>query len=423
LDNITVSSVVLHPVPVITLREHQSLAEETMSSNSVGKVILPTGGGKTMVFIKNTIEQFKKEEPQTVCVVAPRILLSIQLASEYAEYIDNAQCVHVHSGSNLRYYRTTKTEDLEQWYNIHRDSHKLIFTSYNSLKKITNSNIKIDTYHFDECHNSVKKTFFPHVVDAVNSAEKKYFFTATPKNSKIPEKKPGMNISEVYGDTICDVPMTDMVDRGFILPPHIIKKRVDLNENIDQMNRDIIVQTIEDDSPQKIIVSVRSTKYILSLLSETDFVDTMKDMDYHILHITAAHGAYIDGKSVKRNQFFRTLTEWGNDPDVKFVLLNYSIMGEGMNIPGLDTIIFLRNMDVINVSQTVGRVVRISKEDSMRIMAGSLVPGEFENYVKPHGKVVLPVYDDYSERVANLVESVVYKSFVLGQTVTAEIEK
>ncbi len=407
----------------IILRPHQKSALNAMENNDIGKVILPTGAGKSIIFIKNTIEQFSSEIPQTVCVVAPRILLACQLSQDYEKHIFNAKFLHVHSGSRLKHYRTTNPEDIKDWHNIHSNHHKIIFTSYNSLKKVVESNIQVDTYHFDECHNSVKKNFFPHIEDAVRTADKKYFFTATPKNSKIPRKKPGMNITEVYGNNICNVPMTKMIDGGFVVPPLVIRKEVDSENNIDEQNCSVIISTIDEENPSKILISAKSTKSIISLITETDFSQQLKDRGYSLLHITSMHGAYIDGKKVKRDEFFRTLNEWGSDDSKKFVLLNYSILSEGINCNGLDAVIFLRNMDVISMCQTIGRVIRLHKEDSDKISSGTLKVGDYKKYIKPYGMVILPSYDDYSKKVAAAVESVIYKSFVMGETVEAEIEK
>jgi superfamily II DNA or RNA helicase len=408
----------------IILRPHQEDALSSMEENDLGKIILPTGAGKSIVFIKNTIEQFKSDIPQTVCVVAPRLLLAVQLSADYEKHISNAKYMHVHSGSiPIKHYRTTKTQDLEEWHNIHKNHHKLIFTSYNSLKKITESNIKVDVYHFDECHNSTKRSFFPHIEDAVKKADKKYFFTATPKNSAIPTKKPGMNITEVYGNNICQIPMTEMIDGGYVLPPLVVKKEVDVEESIDEMNNNLILSTLDEEGPKKVLIAAKSTKSIISLITETDFSSQVKERGYHLMHITAMHGAYIDGKQVKRDLFFQTLNEWGSDDSKKFVLLNYSILSEGINVSGLDAVIFMRNQGVIEMCQTIGRVIRLHKEDADRIASGELQVGDYRNYKKPHGLVVLPISDDKSKVIANAVESVIFKSFIKGEIISQEIEK
>jgi superfamily II DNA or RNA helicase len=411
------------PMTSIILRPHQQNAIHSMNVNDTGKIILPTGAGKSIVFIQNTLEQFQSSTPQTVCVVAPRILLAVQLSADYEKHIDNARFIHVHSGSCLRQYRTTNIQDIQEWHNIHKDHHKLIFTSYNSLKKVTESKIKVDTYIFDECHNSVKKNFFPHIEDAVNQPNKKYFFTATPKNSAIPNKKPGMNITEVYGRDICKASMPEMVDGGYVLPPLVVKKEVDIEENVDEMNNNLILKTLDEDAPKKVLISAKSTRSIINLITETDFVSQTKDRGYSVLHITSMHGAFIDGREVKRDVFFRTLNEWGNDDSKKFVLLNYSILSEGISICGIDCVIFMRNMDVITTLQTIGRVIRLHKEDSNRIASGELQVGDYKNYKKPYGIVVLPISDNKSKVIAGAVETVIHKSFVCGEIVTQEIVK
>jgi superfamily II DNA or RNA helicase len=411
------------PMTSIILRPHQQNAIHSMSVNDTGKIILPTGAGKSIVFIQNTIEQFQSSTPQTVCVVAPRILLAVQLSADYEKHIDNAKFIHVHSGSCLRHYRTTNIQDIQEWHNLHKNHHKLIFTSYNSLKKITQSNIKVNTYNFDECHNSTKRSFFPHIEDAVKQADKKYFFTATPKNSAIPNKKPGMNMTEVYGHDICKVPMTQMVDSGYVLPPLVVKKEVDVEESIDEMNNNLILKTLDEDAPKKVLISAKSTKSIISLITETDFVSQTKDRGYSVLHITSMHGAFIDGREVKRDVFFKTLNEWGNDDSKKFVLLNYSILSEGINVNSLDCVIFMRNMDVITTLQTIGRVIRLHKEDADRIATGELRVGDYKNYKKPYGLVVLPISDQKSKVIAGAVETVIHKSFIMGEVVSQEILK
>ena len=45
-----------------------------------------------------------------------------------------------------------------------------------------------------------------------------YFFTASPKHS-LTDAKPGMNNTDVYGEVICEVPTTEMISEGYIVPP------------------------------------------------------------------------------------------------------------------------------------------------------------------------------------------------------------
>ena len=66
------------------LRPHQQRALDAFVSHTKGQVIIPTGGGKTLVAIKDAQRQFE-EGNNTIVVVAPRILLAHQLCAEFLE--------------------------------------------------------------------------------------------------------------------------------------------------------------------------------------------------------------------------------------------------------------------------------------------------------------------------------------------------
>ena len=38
--------------------------------------------------------------------------------------------------------------------------------------------------------------------------------------------------------------------------------------------------------------------------------------------------------------------------------MHHSILSEGMNVKGLEAVFFMRNMDYIGISQSIGRVIR-----------------------------------------------------------------
>ena len=91
----------------IKLRPHQERGDVAMQQHNLGQLIYPTGGGKTLNMIMDAVRQFQSTTPQTIVVVAPRILLAEQLSSEFLEFITNAAVFHCHSGdvqqiTNLR---------------------------------------------------------------------------------------------------------------------------------------------------------------------------------------------------------------------------------------------------------------------------------------------------------------------------------
>jgi DNA polymerase/3'-5' exonuclease PolX len=55
---------------------------------------------------------------------------------------------------------TTNPDVIYDWAVQTTTRHRLIFTTYNSLNRIQESGIDVDTIYFDEAHNSVQRHFF-----------------------------------------------------------------------------------------------------------------------------------------------------------------------------------------------------------------------------------------------------------------------
>ena len=96
------------------LRDHQTEITNLMQQKC-GQVLVPTGGGKTMCMIVDAKWRFSMPIPQTIIVVAPRILLAQQLCEEFLEQIDNVEVLHVHSGET-NYKTTTNPKEIQEWH-------------------------------------------------------------------------------------------------------------------------------------------------------------------------------------------------------------------------------------------------------------------------------------------------------------------
>ncbi len=391
---------------MITLRPHQSRAVAAMQKHNKGQVIVPTGGGKTLKMIYDCLRQFQSETPQIVVVVAPRILLAEQLSSEFLEHITTAAVLHVHSGET-HHVSTTKPAEIRAWVDTHNSRHKLIFTTYNSLQRLVDSEVDADTIYFDEAHNSVQRHFFAATEHFSANARRCYFFTATPKHS-ITMSKPGMNLPEVYGQVICQVPAPELVDGGYILPPKVVVKQLPMVQDrqvIFERDADNLLETIDEQNIKKILVCARTTKQIVGLISESDFCSQLQQRGYSWMMITSKTGAVIDGKKVDREKFFDTLNAWGKDSTKKFVVLHHSILSEGINVSGLEAVLFMRNMDYIGISQTIGRVIRLGDE------------------TKKFGLVCVPVYDKVGISTSRKVQAVVDTIFHKGEPAVSVIKR
>jgi superfamily II DNA or RNA helicase len=387
---------------VFQLRPHQQRALDALAKYLRGQVIIPTGGGKTNVAIFDAMREFLKDTPQTIVVVAPRILLAEQLSSEFLEFITNAQVLHVHSGET-HHFSSTRPNVIRAWHEQAK-GHKLIFTTYNSLQRLQQADIPVNTIYFDEAHNSVQRHFFPATEHFSSAADRCYFFTATRRTSAT-ISKPGMNDVAVYGDVIYRVAAPKLVNEGYILPPVIKAKKFEvLKANEISADRDCnnIVETLQENNTSKVLVCVKSARQLINLMSQTDFATQLNDMGYSYLYITSKTGAIVDGQKVNREVFFDTLNAWGKDPNKKFVCLHRSILSEGISVNGLESVIFLRNMDVIEMIQTIGRVLRTAPN-------------------KTYGLCVVPVYSQVGiateKRMQNVVDTVFGRGEMLDSVV------
>ena len=121
--------------------------------------------------------------------------------------------------------------------------------------------------------------------------------------------------------------------------------------------------------------------------------------------ITSKTGAIIDGQKVNREQFFETLNAWGKDSDKKFVVIHHSILSEGINVSGLEAVLFMRSMDYIGISQSIGRVIRLGDAQ------------------KTFGLVCVPVYDKVGISTSKKVQAVVDTIFHKGEPAISVVKR
>ena len=378
-----------------------------MWQNDKGQVIIPTGGGKTICMIDDAITNMEvRHHGQTFVVVAPRILLAEQLCKEFLELLSpghNAHVMHVHSG-DVEFFHTTNPEQIHLFANTARTAGEncIIFTTYHSLHKVQAADIEVNTIYFDEAHNSVQRNFFPATEHFSTDADRCYFFTATPKHS-VTVFKPGMNDTAVYGNVICNVPAPQLVEEGYILPPKVVVKTLPQGD-FKLSDSENLLQTLDEQSVNKVLVAARSTKQIVRLVGESDFCMQLQERGYNWMYITSKTGAIINGKKVSREQFFKTLNQWGED-DTRFVIMHHSILSEGINVKGLEAVLFMRNMDYFGISQSIGRVIRLGKRH------------------KTFGLVCVPVYDKVGIGTARSVQAVVDTVFEQGEPAISVVRR
>ena len=369
-----------------------------MSRYQKGCVYVPTGGGKTICMISDAISQFSRPN-KTIVVVSPRILLTQQLSTDFLELLQSVQVLHVHSG-DTSHTSTTDKREIFNWTVNNWNSNKIIFTTYHSLHRIQESGIPVDTIYFDEAHNSVQKHF--HTATkffATTNNRRCFFFTATPRISNSDEEV-GMNNEYVYGKVLEQVPAPELVNKGYILPPKVVIKQLEMirdREATCEDDADNILATIDEQNVNKILICARRTEQITNMVSDSKLTTELYARGYNWMYITAKTGAVINGIKVKRDEFFATLSQWGKESDRKFIVMHHSILSEGVNVAGLEAALLLRNMDFITISQTIGRVIRKGGEN------------------KQFGIVCVPIYDKVGISTSKSVNAVVDTIFNRGE--------
>ena len=407
----------------LSLRPHQSSALNVMKEKDCGQIIVPTGGGKTYIMIQDCINDVNSE---LTVIVAPRILLAQQLCDDFIQLMGdkvspNLNMFHAHSG-RTKHLSSTKPEEIKAWVD-NTPNRKLLFTTYHSLSKVVESGINIGTIYYDEAHNGTAKSFNISVSACKQIASRCYYFTATPKISNKHDR--GMNNVNIWGEILLDVDARDLIKCGSIIPPNVQSFPIDthFSKYNAHAHHSLTVKdfakSINNYDGAKVLVSVPSSRILNKMLGHTKLLSQLKDMGYDVLHITSKYGAYVNQTKVNRTTFFNTLKEWGCQTARKFIIFHYSILSEGINVSGLSHTLLLRNLNIVEMAQTIGRVIRLHKEDQQNIFSGLIPCGEYSLYRKSSGNCVIPTHKNYGTKTINRIKRVVNDIFTEGHHTTA----
>ena len=389
-----------------------------MQDDNMGQIIVPTGGGKTYIMIQDCIKHL---DNNVTVIVAPRILLAQQLCDDFIQSIDqDLNVFHTHSG-RTKFPSSTKPDEIAEF--VNNNDHAIIFTTYHSLSKVVDSGINIDNIYFDEAHNGTARSFFISVSACSQIASRCYYFTATPKISYKHDR--GMNNVSIWGKILIDVDARDLIKCGSIIPPTIQSFPVDLHfsKYNAHAHHSLTVQSflksITNYDGAKVLVSVPSSRILNKMIGQTKLLSELKELGYDVLHITSKYGAYVNQTKVNRTTFFNTLKEWGCETARKIIIFHYSILSEGINVNGLSHTLLLRNLNIVEMAQTIGRVIRLHKEDQQNIFNGLIPAGVLNLYRKSTGNCVIPTHKNYGTKTINRIQRVTNDIFTEGHHTTA----
>jgi len=400
---------------------YQDRILKAIRENPKGILVAGTGAGKSYTMGWSIRERIAAGD-SVIVVVAPRILLAQQLFKSIDSLIGKSatfQHLFVYSGEAIQreeevltseqildvHFSTTSIHEIqEEKERADRNNVPLILmTTYHSLDRIIESGIPIDTVYLDEVHNAVSLEFSKPVRQLSEVAGRMYSYTATPKKTDSAKGR-GNNNQEVYGKIICEVTAKELIEAGAIVPPKINYLYSKINaSDVDNVSltREIVKQTFEHYEEchshlnHKILFACDGTETIHQLQTQTDLVKWAQQNNIDTFITTSNYGDWVNGVQLKsRKEFLERLQKYGGDPNRKIAILHYSILSEGIDVPGLTGCVPLRNMNPITLTQTIGRVLRMLPVDRRAISEGLVKAGDTDSYVKGYGLVTVPIHKD-----------------------------
>lgn len=443
------------PIPVKELRKFQRNAVKACKGQKRGRVVLPTGTGKTLIEAA-LIEEAIKSKRSSVCVISsPRIILTYQHIDEISEYLISrgieAQYLNLNSG-NLDEDRikemmmrqgmitrdipsTTNPNDVNAAYKECQKSGLplIIGATYHSFPKMGLTNVPIQLKIADEAHNIVssigrfseeaKKDY--HKVPA----EQAIFATATqafsPTDEGNTDEGDGMQNKKVFGPLLFRVTPKEMIDAGEIVPPYLhiaeitagtIKKhqeklKIEDVHDIDNPEVDAIVvmecfEKLKEQhekysaDPEKMgtkMLVVFKGQQAFSYFFNSAMVQRWSlQNNIQLVGMTSDSGAYLNGERVlAQDRSFKEkfMCHLNTAPDsTQMIIGHIDMLGEGMNIPTLLGVLPLRDLGEIKSAQTLGRAMRLFGPDRRDFYEGRTKVGDREKMIKPFAWVIIPRY-------------------------------
>ena len=88
-------------------------------------------------------------------------------------------------------------------------------------------------------------------------------------------------------------------------------------------------------------------------------MDWCKTEEITVFAVSSAHGSNIDNQFADRNTFLKKLKSHTG----KAIVLHINILTEGIDVPDITGVMFIRNMGLTRFLQSLGRATRVLKED------------------------------------------------------------
>lgn len=409
-------------------RQHQLEALIAAHQADKGQIISPCGTGKTRVqislHVQGMIDLLNDFEYGVFVIASHRLSLNRQLLDQLIDvavrcglpfdilYLGsdhrtdlNKYYVKYHSigykPEVSRHLISTNAKEIEAFVQQSRDLFRnvIIASTYDSFATLKNIGT-INLLTADESHNTIQRDFTHNLSLVKDNILKQYYFTAT---RKVAGETGGMNDVQFYGPVLIDISPKDMLQRGEITCPklHVIDGKDDQTTNTG--NTDMLVKnTLEayqkhrvmvkqysvspDSLGAKLLVGCNSIEEMERIYKD-DVLKALLEGQVQVFAISS-DGCYANWEHCSKEQFFTQLNAL---PDTQEALIfNVDMLTEGIDLPSITGVMPLRNLGLTKLIQMVGRALRLNLLDRTKLYGDTLIPGDYQQYVKPYGYVIIP---------------------------------
>ena len=374
-------------------KEHQlnaiNSAQIYFQNHNRGKLIMACGTGKTYTSLKIAEKLFPNGK---ILFLVPSISLLGQILHEWATFAENPfNYICVCSDEtvskktddeilsvNLPLPATTDPDEILRRMKNFSDAMTVIFSTYQSLDKISAAQIEFDLIICDEAHRTTgygeKSTEFTRVHDEnFIHGNKRLYMTATPRLYTSEAKKKAadndlmlwsMDDTEIYGEEFFHIGFGEAVEKNLLSDYKVLILTV--NKPLEVGDKKISTDDKEKitgciNALQKKLTDIEILGDPTPMKTAVGFCSRIKDSEriaeeFISQGISAVH---VDGKM--SGDFRSKQLSWLKetpDNDCR-IITNARCLSEGVDVPSLDAILFLSSKrSQVDIVQAVGRVMR-----------------------------------------------------------------
>ena len=308
------------PVNIPAMRNYQITIAEQLSDwhysqNKAGKIILPPGIGKTYI----AAQYLTRYKPASVLIITPQIMICDGFAEVLAKYGIKSRVLHSEASDAGTAQCTITT----------------YAGAISMFCKLQNS--EFDLIIYDESHHTCAAEFGK---TRAIKATRRLYLTATEKIFEDQDNQIDMS-HESYGPTIARMDIKEAVTAGLLCDYQIYMCdwKLSINNMITQLTQNYL------------------RKRLVLYFNTVEAAQNIADILRTSLTSWCIHSGLSSSEKAHIMQQFKS------DNSEPMVLCNVNIVGEGINLPSVDTIVFMEpRMSNIGVIQNIGRGLRISSE-------------------------------------------------------------